>query len=95
MFGFSTTTWVFFSIAVSCAIFSSFLVYQEIGELNRKLPDDKQISYFGMYPGKMAMIKREYKRLYPVGRVDFWRVAFQIAAFVFLALVAITAGFFR
>jgi hypothetical protein len=46
-----------------------------------------------MYPQKMARIKREYKRLYPSGKVEYWRFGFQIAGFVFLALTAIAAGF--
>jgi hypothetical protein len=69
--------------------------YREIGEVNRKLPDEKQISYSFMYPGKMQKIKAKYHRLYPTGRVDAWRSTFQIGLFVFLALAAITSGFFK
>jgi hypothetical protein len=48
-----------------------------------------------MYTGKMQKIKAEYKRLYPTGRVEAWRVRLQIATFVFLALAGIFLGFFR
>ena len=85
----------FLLLATTCAIISSFLIYQEIGEVNRKLPDDEQISYLLMYPGKMRWIKVTYRRLYPDGRVNFWRGLFQGAAFVFLGLMAIAAGFLR
>jgi hypothetical protein len=86
---------IFLSLAVSCAILSSVMIYQEIGEVNRKLPDDQQIPYTLMYPGKMAKIKADYKRLYPTGKAEFWRFALQIAAFVFLGLVALVSGFLR
>jgi hypothetical protein len=48
-----------------------------------------------MYPGKMQKIKAEYKRLYPTGKVETWRVRVQIAMFAFLALAALLLGFFR
>ena len=41
--------------------------------------------------GSMA----EYKRLYPTGKVETWRVTLQIAMFAFLALAAISLGFLR
>ena len=48
-----------------------------------------------MYPGKMQKIKAEYKRLYPTGKVEAWRLRLQIAMFAFLALAAIFLGFLR
>jgi hypothetical protein len=47
-----------------------------------------------MYPGKMQKVKAEYKRLYPTGRVEIWRLRLQIAMFAFLARTAIFLGFF-
>jgi len=85
----------FLVLGASCTIIAGFLLWQEIGEVNRKLPDDEQISYLGIYAEKMARIKREYNRLYPNGRTDRGRVAFQITGFAFLFLAAIAAGFFR
>jgi hypothetical protein len=93
--GLNATGGAFLSLGVSCCIISGFLVHHEIGEVNRKRPDSEQISYNWMYPGKMAEIKREYKRHYPLDRVEYWRTAFQVAAFCFLALTAIAAGFFK
>jgi hypothetical protein len=86
---------VLFCLACSCAILSAFFLWQQIGEINRKLPDTEQISYWGMHPVKMARIKREYKRLYPSGRVDFLRRILQYAAFAFLVLLLIPLGFFK
>jgi hypothetical protein len=84
-----------FCLACSCAMVSAFLLWQQIGEVNRKLPDNEQVSYWGMHPFKMAKIKREYKRLYPAGRLDLLRRIFQYAAFAFFALLLIPLGFFK
>jgi hypothetical protein len=86
---------VFLCFGASCAIISGFLVYQEIGEVNRKLSEHEQIRYLFMYPGKMQKIQAEYKRLYPKGKVDLWRRVFQIAFFVFMAATALASGFLR
>ena len=54
-----------FPLMGSCGMVSTFLLWQEIGEVNRKLPDAEQMSYWRMHPVKMSKIKREYRRLYP------------------------------
>lgn len=86
---------VLFCLACSCAILSSLLLWQEIGEINRKLPDAEQISYWGMHPAKMARIKREYRRLYPSGKLDLIRLMLQYATFAFAVLLLIPLGFFK
>ena len=48
-----------------------------------------------MHPGKMQKIKAAYKRFYPTGTVEAWRISLQIAAFAFFAAAAITSGFFK
>jgi hypothetical protein len=70
---------VFLSLAATCAIISGFLGCQEIGEVNRKLPESQQIPYLLMYPGKMREIKTEYKRLYPTGGSTFGAACFRRA----------------
>ena len=64
-------------------------VHREIVAVKRKVSDAEQISLSYMYPGKMQKIKAEYTRLYPMGRVETWRVRLQVAMFVFLALAAV------
>ncbi len=86
---------VLFSLAMSCGIFSSFFLCQELGEVNRKRPPEEQISYWGMYPGKMAKIRAEYERFYPSGKIDLLRRVFQAAAIGFMALLLIPLGAFR
>lgn len=86
----------FVCLGASCAAMGSFLVHREIAAVNRRVPDAEQISHSFMYPGKMQKIKAEYKRLYPTGRIETWRLRLQIAMFAFLALAAIfLLGFFR
>lgn len=86
---------VFVCLGVSCAAIGSLLVHREIAAVNRKVSDAEQVSFSFMYPGKMRKIKAEYKRLYPTGTVEAWRMRLQIAMFAFLALAAIFLGFFR
>ena len=94
-FNISVPIAVLFSLAMTCLVTSGFLLCQEIGEINKCKSSEEQISYWGMYPGKMSRIKREYKKLYPSGKVELMRFAFQIAAFVFTFLLLIPAGLFR
>jgi hypothetical protein len=86
---------VFVCLGATCAAMGSLLVHREIVAVNRKVSDAEQISMSFMYPGKMQKIKAEYKRLYPTGKVETWRVRLQVTMFVFLALAAIFLGFFR
>jgi len=86
---------VILCLAASCAILSSFFLWQEIGEVNRKLSETEQISYWGMHPVKMARVKREYKRLYPTGKIDLIRRIFQYMALGLMVLLLIPLGFFR
>jgi hypothetical protein len=83
------------SLACSSSILSAFFLWQEIGEINRKLTDTEQISYWVMHPAKMAKVKREYKRLYPSRKIDLIRRIFRYAGFTFMALMLIPLGFFK
>jgi hypothetical protein len=91
---FGTTSVAFLCIAGSCLLVSRCLVYQELGEVNRKLSESQQISYYWWYPGKMSTIKEHYKEFYPQGRVDFWRLVLERAGILFAMLALIGSGFF-
>lgn len=95
MINFSLPAVVLFCLACSCAILSSFFLWQEIGEINHKLSDAEQISYWGMHPAKMARIKQEYKRLYPSGKTDLMRLILQYSTVAFAVLLLIPLGFFK
>jgi hypothetical protein len=83
-------------IALFGAVFASSLaIYAMIGEVNRKLPDDQQIEYLFMYPGKVSKVKLEYKRLYPKGRLPLlWNLTVGVMIALGLA-VAWSIGFFH
>jgi len=102
MISFTFPAAILLALAASCCALSGFFLWQEIGEVNRKLSDAEQISYWGMHlsywgmhPLKMARIRKEYRRLYPSGKIDLMRRIFQYATFAFLALSLIPLGFFR
>jgi len=46
---------------------SGLVISAMIGEVNRKLPEDQQVSYMWRYPGKFSDIRDHYKRFYPKG----------------------------
>jgi hypothetical protein len=71
----TTIAIVLVNMGGACLLVSMALMYQEIGEVNRKLPDDRQISYFWFYAEKVSRIRREYRRLYPQSSIDRYQVA--------------------
>jgi hypothetical protein len=84
-----------FAGALSFAVASSLLLYAMIGKVNHFLPEDKQISYLFRYPGKVPKIKREYKRLYPNGKLTLIRLLSNILSLLLLILCAIQLGAFH
>jgi len=89
------TSIVLGSLGVSCLVLSGFLFVQEIGEVNRRLLEDQQVSYWWTYVEKYTKIRDEYKRLYPSGRIHMFSNVFEIAGFTLLVLALIAAGFFK
>src|SRR5271154_3950031 len=89
---FGATSVAFLCIAGTCLLVSRFLIYQELGEVNRKLSESQQISCYWWYPGKMSTIKEHYKQFYPQGRVDFWRIALERAGILFAVFALIASG---
>jgi hypothetical protein len=89
MIAFGIVGFIFLAVAGACAHISGGCLLQEIAEVNRRLPDDKQISYWWNYPGKVSKISEHYLRFYPNGRLEFWRKTFEIAMIVSMAFVAV------
>ena len=83
------------SLGGACLLTSWALMYQEIGEVNRKLPDDQQISYFWFHMEKVVKIRREHRRLYPDSSIDFYREALGWAGLVLVLLGAALPGLFK
>ena len=65
---------VLFSVAMSALLLANKFQAIMIGEINRRRPDDHQVSYFGFALPKVLDINDEYHRLYPHGRlhVYYW-----------------------
>lgn len=95
MVGLTPSATALLGLATGCGFLSWIFVSREIEDVNRKLPAAEQISLGYMYPGKMRKIKTAYRRLYPTGRIEAFRLIAQTAMFACLALSAIAAGFFR
>jgi hypothetical protein len=70
----------------TCAVLGGYVTLAMIGQVNRKLPDDKQISYLAWHYWKQRRVLSEYKRLYPKGRLD--SAFFALLGLMFLFLVA-------
>ena len=75
--------------AVSCMIWAGFVTSAIIGEVNRKLPENDQISYLWSYYAKSRRIKYEYRRLYPKGRLLLYEGVLTGAAFGFLLILVL------
>ncbi len=86
---------VTFAGMLTCTFVSGLLLYVMIGEVNRRLPDNKQIPYLFMYPGKVSRIKAEFRRYYPDSRLNFVRGACNALTVVFALALLWQLGFFR
>jgi hypothetical protein len=62
-----------------------------IGEINRKRREDNLVSYFGFTPQKSRMIFREYRRLYPDGKLHIYSYLCVAAAIAGMITVAVCA----
>ena len=60
------------------------MLYAMIGKINRKLPDEQQVSYVGFYPSKAFKITREYRRLYPRSRLNAARIVLNVVGFLLI-----------
>jgi hypothetical protein len=92
---FAIRDFIFISAASLCCMIAGGFFWKMIGEVNRKLPDDKQIEYFFMYPGKWSRVTKKYKLLYPDGRLHYVCMALGVIGMVFMLMLAWDQGFFR
>ena len=71
------------AIATTFIICSGFVQYAMIGEINGRLPENERISYLGFHLGKLIRIWREYRRLYPTGRLHIHAAVLAVVGWVF------------
>ena len=87
---------VLLALGTTSIVASALVLYVMIGDVNRNLPEDKQIPFFFSfsYPyfSKAATIKREYKRFYPNGRLHALRIALNLLGFILMLVGAVRLG---
>ena len=52
-----------------CGMISTFASWEMMDKVNEKLPREEQFAGLGWYASKTLRLHREYKRLYPDGRL--------------------------
>jgi hypothetical protein len=79
-------------IAGTGVFVGNMLTMMMIGEINRKRrEDDDLVSYFGFTPQKSRMIVREYRRLYPDGKLHIYSYLMVVAVIAGMITVALCA----
>ena len=74
---------------IGCLFFSNILITAMIGEINRRRPDNDQLSYLGFTPTKSVKVFTQYRRLHPEGRLHLLAIGCFIIAMLLLILVAV------
>jgi len=65
----------FFCLGIAAAIVSYIFIIRMIDEINRQREGENQIEYLGSTPPKMLRILKEYRSLYPNGRLRHYAIA--------------------
>jgi hypothetical protein len=79
--------------ATGMMIWASLVIFAMIGKVNRRLPDDQQVSYLWGYPGKLSGIKEKYKRFYPKGALVKVLNVLTLLALIMMVAAAVYEGF--
>ena len=53
-----------------CGLLSTIASFEMVDQVNRRLAKEDQFGELGWYPAKAMRLHREYKRLYPSGRLS-------------------------
>jgi hypothetical protein len=81
-----------FLAALICIVSGNVAMYSMMVRMNRILPATEQIGYLGFNPAKILRIFREYRRLYPQGRLNSLCKGFVAAGFAFMIVFAWALG---
>ena len=79
-----------FICGLLCAITATLVVFEMVGRVNEKLPEERQFSPLWWSPSKYSRLFAEYRRLYPSG-TDLRRFGF-LAALLFACLLVCVWG---
>jgi len=74
-----------------CGVVGSLVSFEMVDKVNEKLPKEEQFAPLGWYYSKSRRFNREYKRLYPDGRL-LMKVRV-ISAVMFACLLIAAWGF--
>jgi hypothetical protein len=74
---------------MTAIIVANMITTAMIGEINRKRQDDKLMSYIGFTPSKTLQIFREYRSLYPDGRLHIYEFAVAFVGVVCMVMMAV------
>lgn len=85
---------VLFACAVSLMLSANVVFYKMIAQINVKPPEDERIGELWFTVSKNAKVLREYRRLYPSGRLNVLAILLFIAALSFMLAAAWEFGFF-
>ena len=83
---------VLLAVGVTLAVVSGLVISAMIGEVNRRLPDDQQVSYLWGYPGKLSGIREQYKRFYPKGKLSKVLTVLEALILIVMATCALIVG---
>jgi hypothetical protein len=80
-------------VVAACGLFSTLTDYEMLDKVNSQLPKQEQFDPLGWYWAKTSRLHREYKRLYPSGRLlQKQRLLVGIACFFMSLLACLTFG---
>ena len=80
---------IFFCLILSAIVSANMFLIMMIGEINRKREGNHLISYFGFTFSKMLRIFREYRRLYPEGKLHIYSLFSFVAAMIGLLAMGV------
>ena len=80
--------------AAVCGLFSTTASFEMVNQVNEKLAKEDQFAELGWYLPKTVRLHREYKRLYPFGRLSRHVHVLGGLMFFCLLICAWSFGFF-
>ena len=83
---------VFFCVAMTGLFLGNMTLIMMIGEINRKRQEGNLVSYFCFTLPKALRIFREYRSLYPDGKLHIYNLAVSAVAMIALIIVWICIG---
>jgi hypothetical protein len=81
-----------FCVSLTGAILGNMTLIMMIGEINRKRQEGNLISYFGFAFPKLLRIFREYRNLYPEGKLHIYNLTAVAIMMIALIIMGVCIG---